>query len=114
MRSFLLSAIVALAQSTVTDWPQFLGPERNGVYLGPALAESWPTGGPRVVWNKEVGQGFSGPVVTQGRVILFHRVADQEVVESLDARTGKVRWSQDGFRAARDRLLILRETGELI
>jgi len=92
MRSFLLSAILALAQSTVTDWPQFLGPERNGVYLGPALAESWPAGGPRVVWKKEVGQGFSGPVVTQGRVILFHRVADQEVVESLDARTGNPQW----------------------
>ncbi|PYV39454.1 MAG: alcohol dehydrogenase [Acidobacteria bacterium] len=92
MRSFLLSAILALLQGTVTDWPQFLGPERNGVYLGPALAESWSSGGPRVVWKKEVGQGFSGPVVTQGRVILFHRVADQEVVESLDARTGNPQW----------------------
>ena len=92
MCSLLLSAILALAQSTVTDWPQFLGPERNGVYLGPALAESWSSGGPRVVWKKEVGQGFSGPVVTQGRVILFHRVADQEVVESLDARTGNPQW----------------------
>src|SRR5207249_9835304 len=49
-------------------------------------------GGPRVVWKKEVGQGFSGPMVTQGRVILFHRLADQEVVESLDARTGNPQW----------------------
>jgi outer membrane protein assembly factor BamB len=92
MYRLLLLAILALAQSTVTDWPQFLGPERNGVYLGPALLESWPSGGPRVVWKKEIGQGLSGPVVTQGRVILFHRVSDQEVVESLDARTGSPQW----------------------
>ncbi|MGH8245556.1 MAG: PQQ-binding-like beta-propeller repeat protein, partial [Gammaproteobacteria bacterium] len=83
-------ALVAGAQSA--DWPQFLGPERNGVYRGPALAESWPSGGPRVVWKKQVGQGFSGPVVAQGRVILFHRVSDQEVVEALDARTGTTQW----------------------
>src|SRR5688572_13742378 len=92
MRSLMFATILALAQSTVTDWPQFLGPDRNGVYRGPALAESWPASGPRVVWKKEIGQGFSGPVVTQGRLILFHRVADQEVVESLDARTGNPQW----------------------
>lgn len=91
----MLSAILALAagaQSTVTDWPQFLGPERTGIYRGPALAESWPSGGPRVVWKKQVGQGFSGPAVAQGRVILFHRVSDQEVVEALDPRTGTAQW----------------------
>ena len=44
--------------------------------------------GPRVVWRKNVGQGFSGPVVAQGRIILFHRVANEEVVEALDPRTG--------------------------
>ena len=75
------------------DWPQFLGPNRDGVYRGPALAESWGQGGPRVVWQKAVGPGFSGPVVAQGRVILFHRLGDSEVVESLDARTGTPQWS---------------------
>src|SRR5262245_16600495 len=80
--------VVAVAQNTVTDWPQFLGPERNGTYHGPALAETWPASGPRVLWRKQVGAGFSGPVVTQGRVILFHRVGNREIVESLDAKTG--------------------------
>src|SRR5262249_7239967 len=79
-------------QNAVTDWPQFFGPERNGVYHGPALSEKWPANGPRVVWQKQVGQGFSGPVVTQGRMILFHRVGDREVVESFDARTGASQW----------------------
>ena len=63
------------------------------MYHGPALAESWGPKGPRVVWQKAVGAGFSGPVVAQGRVILFHRVGDSEVVEALDARTGTPQWS---------------------
>jgi outer membrane protein assembly factor BamB len=95
MRPLLLvSAVIALAavaRVQAEDWPQFLGPERNGVYRGPAL-EAWGAQGPRVVWRKMVGAGFSGPVVAQGRVILFHRVGNEEVVESLDARTGTTQW----------------------
>jgi hypothetical protein len=92
---FLPFACVAVAiavQASARDWPQFLGPERNGIYRGPALSEAWGAQGPRVVWRKQVGQGFSGPVVAQGRVILFHRVSNQEVVESLDPRTGMTQW----------------------
>lgn len=74
------------------DWPQFLGPARNGTYTGPPLATSWPAGGPRVVWRKQVGAGFAGPVVASGRLILFHRVGNEEVVEALDARTGAPQW----------------------
>lgn len=85
-------ALAAVARLAAEDWPQFLGPERAGVYRGPALAESWGAQGPKVVWRKPVGAGFSGPVVVQGRVILFHRVGNEEVVESLDARTGAAQW----------------------
>ena len=56
--------LVAAAVSAIAaDWPQLLGPTRNGVYTGPPLLETWPSGGPRVVWRKPVGQGFAGPVV---------------------------------------------------
>ena len=95
-RLFLLgSAVIAIAlgaRATAEDWPQYLGPERNGFYRGPALADTWGTDGPQVVWRMSVGQGFSGPVVAQGHVILFHRVQDQEVVEAIDARTGAPQW----------------------
>ncbi len=74
------------------DWPQFLGPQRNGVYSGPPLASSWPAGGPRKVWRKPVGQGFAGPVIAGDRLVLFHRVGNEEVVDALDARTGDPRW----------------------
>jgi len=86
----------ALAATVVTqganDWPQFLGPSRNGVYAGPALAENWGANGPKVVWRKQVGQGFAGPAVVGNRVILFHRVGNEEVLESLDAATGNSTW----------------------
>ncbi len=75
-----------------SDWPQFLGPNRNGVYMGPALSTSWPDSGPPVIWRKEVGEGFSGPVVKEGRLILFHRVGSEERVECLEAQTGRALW----------------------
>src|SRR5215472_4848704 len=86
------SLLVAGVRVVADDWPQFLGPNRNGIYLGPPLAKSWPAAGPRVVWRKRVGQGFAGPVVAGNRLILFHRVADKEVVEALDARTASPQW----------------------
>ena len=86
------SLLAAGLSAAPADWPQFLGPDRNGVYSGPPLSTSWPAGGPRVLWKKSIGQGLAGPVVAGDRVILFHRVANQEVVEALDRRTGETRW----------------------
>lgn len=95
MRTSLRMAGVAplflLLAGAAADWPQILGPERNGTYVGP-LARSWPTGGPPVVWRRPVGQGFAGPVVAGGRVIVFHRVDAEEIVEALDAATGAPQW----------------------
>lgn len=88
----VLLAFVVQAHALADDWPQLLGPNRNGVYSGPPLSESWGPTGPRVVWRRPVGQGFSGPVVAQNRVILFHRVANREVVEAIDAASGKTQW----------------------
>jgi len=85
---FLLSIGVTLR----ADWPQFLGPQRNGVYTGPALGTSWPAGGPRKLWEKHIGQGFAGPVVAGDRLIVFHRVGREEVVDALDAKTGAASW----------------------
>ena len=90
-------AVAAALAATVgtqaaNDWPQYLGPSRNGIYEGPALADTWGANGPKVVWRKQVGQGFAGPAVVGNRVILFHRVGNEEVVESLDAATGNSTW----------------------
>jgi outer membrane protein assembly factor BamB len=86
------AVLLAAASIAAADWPQILGPARNGVYSGPALATSWPAAGPRKVWQKRVGQGFAGPVIAGDRLILFHRVANEEVVDALDPGTGELRW----------------------
>jgi outer membrane protein assembly factor BamB len=86
--AFLPLATLAPAQ----DWPQFFGPERNGVYSGPALSDDWGTDGPPVLWSIPVGLGLSGPVVVGDRVILHHRVGNEEVVDALDRETGEQIW----------------------
>ena len=90
-----VSALIALVLSSYTsaqDWPQFFGPNRNGNYDGPALAEDWTGNGPRVLWTRAVGAGLSGPVVARGRVVLHHRIANEEVVEAFDAESGESLW----------------------
>ncbi len=91
----MLSVLLFVAFSAylpAADWPQFLGPARDGVYVGAPLNEKWPSSGPRVLWRKQVGSGLSGPVVAQNRLILFHRVDNNEVVESFDALSGAPQW----------------------
>ncbi len=87
--AFLLSL---LCSAPASDWPQFLGPTRDGVYPGNDLADSWPAEGPPHLWQKNVGNGFSGPVVADHKLILFHRLDDMEAVDCLEARTGKPLW----------------------
>jgi len=82
----------SLIAAAASDWPQFLGPQRNGTYSGPPLPRVWPKDGPPVLWKREVGAGFAGPAVCNDRLILFHRLGDQAVVECLEARTGKEVW----------------------
>ena len=87
---------------SAADWPQFLGPNRNGSVLSKEVKIGWPNGGPRVRWQTNVGEGFSAPVLSGDRLVLFHRVpsrdrqgavtAHQERLDCLDAATGKPLW----------------------
>ena len=95
---FLAASVTLAAQ----DWPQILGPGRNGVYSGPPIVSTLPAGGPPLVWKRDVGAGFAGPVVSAGRLILFHRVGGNEVVEALEAITGKTLWTFQYPTAYRD------------
>jgi outer membrane protein assembly factor BamB len=74
------------------DWPQHLGPNRDGHSPQTGLLRSWPTGGPNVAWQRDVGKGWAGVAVAGDRLVLFHRVGDEEVVECLDPATGKGKW----------------------
>jgi outer membrane protein assembly factor BamB len=92
VRGLFLLILLSL-RLAASDWPQLLGPTRDGVYAGPAVAEQWPKEGPRTVWSVEVGEGYSSPVVSAGRVILSHRIATNLVVDCFDAKTGQRQWS---------------------
>jgi outer membrane protein assembly factor BamB len=94
--------IFALAAASTKDWPQFLGPERNGVYTGTPIGTAWSKNGPKRLWEKKVGQGFAGPAVASGRVLLFHRVDDRETVEALDSKTGESLWRYEYETRYRD------------
>jgi outer membrane protein assembly factor BamB len=94
MRFVWVLLFLTWAQAQGEDWPQFLGPSRNGVYAGPEVG-SFPKSGPAMAWTLEIGHGFSGPVVSRGRVILFHRRENRAIVESLDASTGRRVWAAE-------------------
>ena len=100
VRIQFITALSFFAFSTSTllagDWPQILGPNRDGrAAADEKLADSWPKDGPTVLWQRQVGGGFSGLAVAGNTAVLFHRVDDDEVVEALDTLTGKPKW-QDG------------------
>jgi outer membrane protein assembly factor BamB len=100
-----LSVVLAAALSATAaaqDWPQILGPGRNGIYTGPPIVPSFPRSGPPLLWKREVGAGFAGPAVAAGKLVLFHRVNNRETVEAMDAATGKTAWTFDYATSYRD------------
>lgn len=93
----VLAAMVSITPSVLAgDWPQILGPHRDGkAAADEKLLESWPAGGPKVLWKQKLGAGYAGVAVAGGKVIAFHRVDDQERVEAFDAASGKSLWKAD-------------------
>jgi outer membrane protein assembly factor BamB len=92
MKTIRWLALLPLVGALGADWPQLLGPGRNGVSAEEGLVDGWPAKGPPVVWRRAAGEGYASPVVAAGRLILFHRLGDADTVECLDAATGERRW----------------------
>lgn len=84
------------------DWPQFLGPHRDGSCDAKRLAAQWPKEGPKRLWRTPAGQGFSGPLATSKHVFLFHRLGDKETVQCLNITTGERVWQFDYKTTYRD------------
>ncbi|MER3415570.1 MAG: pyrrolo-quinoline quinone [Gemmataceae bacterium] len=106
-----LIVLATLAAGTVRgdDWPQWLGPQRDGVWREEGIVERFAAGGPKVLWRTALGGGYAGPAVAAGRVVVMDRqlptgvknpanpfdrgaVPGSERVVCLDAATGKVLW----------------------
>src|SRR5947209_18364536 len=86
-----LPLIVLVLPAAAADWPQWLGPARDG--NSPETVAPWK-GRPKVLWRKPVGEGNSSPVVAGGRVFVHAKVADKDVEEvvAFDATGGKELW----------------------
>ncbi|MEM9317106.1 MAG: PQQ-binding-like beta-propeller repeat protein, partial [Pseudomonadota bacterium] len=90
------------------DWPQWFGPQRDGIWHESGVLRKFPADGPEVLWRAPVNVGYSGPAVSQGRVFLTDRsvaaedapsspqgiakIPGQERVVCLDAETGRPIW----------------------
>ena len=85
--------VVALsAGSASAQWPQWGGPNRDFHSPATGLADEWPEGGPRKIWERALGAGYSSIVADGGRLFTLYRSGDDEVVVALDAETGATEW----------------------
>jgi outer membrane protein assembly factor BamB len=107
---FVLSFLIVTV-ARADDWPQWLGPKRDGVWRESGIIEKFPQGGPPVRWRTEIGAGYTGPAVSAGRVVLLDRVtpdrklgeptyqrgrkAGKERVLCLDEANGKIVWQHE-------------------
>ena len=90
--SGILALLLVTAPASAGDWPQILGPQRNGIASGEQLLAAWGSQGPRMQWSAEVGQGFAGVAVVGNRVVTFYRDGREEIVQCLDAASGRSQW----------------------
>lgn len=79
------------AQRSATDWPQWRGPNRDGVAPAPSDLKAWPAQLTQK-WKVEVGLGYATPLVVGNRVYQFARKGEREVMMAIDADSGKVLW----------------------
>lgn len=98
----LLLMFAAVTSTSGADWPQWLGPLRNGTTS--EIVVPWEKD-PSVVWRQELVAGYSSPIVAEGAVLVHSTVAkkNEEQVLAFDALTGKELWrdsySRDAFRS---------------
>jgi outer membrane protein assembly factor BamB len=89
---------------TAADWPQWRGPNRDGHSAETGLLDSWPAGGPRLVWKtKGLGEGYSSFAVVGARLYTQGQQGDQEFVLALDTATGKELWRTPTGRSFSER-----------
>lgn len=96
---FLMAALGGCLASRADEWPQWFGPQRDGIWRETGILDKFPPGGPEVRWRAPLGTGYSGPAVAHGRVYVMDRLVstngpDLERVLCLDENEGKILWTQ--------------------
>lgn len=93
MRFWMVCSISIVAFSSAAaggDWPQVLGPTRDGRAVGETLS-AWNES-PKIRWRVSCGAGYAGVAVVDDQVLLWHRRGDQEILDCLSASNGRRRW----------------------
>src|SRR5262245_20219162 len=88
----LALTLLAAGPAAALDWPQFRGVNRDGVSAETGLPRSWPAEGPRVVWKRAIGEGYSGISVAGDRLYTMDSDGTTEYVLALEAGSGKEVW----------------------
>ena len=84
---------VDMRTTTPGDFPQFLGPRRNLVVTGVALARDWTTYRPRQLWRQPIGAGWSGFTAVNGFAVTMEQRGPEELVTCYEVTTGRLRWA---------------------
>ena len=79
--------------TTFAQWPQFLGPDRNGISPETGLLDAWGQEGPKELWRVKGGVGMSAVAVADGRAITMVQRDGKQIVVALDAKTGDEKWA---------------------
>lgn len=87
----LLGGLLALSVAA-EDWPQWGGKRRNFTSGAKGLADAWPAEGPKELWSRSLGEGYSSMAVEGGRLYTLYRANDKETVVALDAASGETLW----------------------
>ena len=82
----------AILTASATEWPQWRGPNRDGVSSEVGLLKEWGPNGPKMLWKVSLGEGFSGISVSQGRVYTMFSTGNDEFVVCLNATDGQEIW----------------------
>ncbi|EDY17084.1 Pyrrolo-quinoline quinone [Chthoniobacter flavus Ellin428] len=94
---FILALSFLALSVRADDWPQWRGPQRDGVWREQGIMESFPSEGLKPLWQGEAGGGWSSPVIAAGRVFLHDSVLTKptahERVRAFDAVNGKLLWT---------------------
>jgi outer membrane protein assembly factor BamB len=85
--------VIGAGSAASQEWSQFRGPSRDGIVPAAVIPKQWPKSTKRA-WSVEIGEGYSSPVVANGRAFLHSRRDPEEIVTAIDIATGKVAWQQ--------------------
>ena len=90
----LLGLSAEIAAQAGGNWPQWRGPNRDGISTETGLLKQWPTDGPPLVWKAAgAGTGYSSLAVANGRIYTLGLKGDREYVIAFDVATGKQAWA---------------------